>query len=125
MPWTVKEQGEMGRKELEISALACWLSSARKDAFNHPEHCSELFQHQLIALPDTIWEITIYHAWAACQESMTERVIRRDHYWECNGITADGNVSSSPLSKHCMVTLTSEWVLGMVSEDKIPLFLLL
>lgn len=105
--------------------MACWLSSVHKDACNHPEHCSELFQQQSIALPDTIWEITIYHAKAACQESMTERVIRRDHYSECNGITVDGNVSSSPLSKHCMVTSTSEWWLGMESKDKITLFLLL
>lgn len=83
------------------------------DGCSHPKGCSEIFQPQLIALSDTAGEITVSQGWAACQENMTERAIRRVLCGEGDGVTADRDVTSSPLSKHHVATLEREQWLGM------------
>lgn len=100
-------------REPEIPLLSCRPSSVRADGCYHPERCSEIFQPQLIALSDTIWEITISLGWAACQENMTERAIRRVLCREGDGVTADRDVTSPPLSKHCMATAKLKQWLGV------------
>lgn len=102
-----------GEKESEISVLSCWPLSVHVDGCYHPKCCSEIFQPQLIAWSDTIWDITISLGWAACQENMTERVIRRVLCGEGDGLTADRDVTSSSLSKHHVVTPKLEPWLGM------------
>lgn len=111
-----KEQGLVrgrGGEEPETSVSSCWPSSVRADGCYYPKRCSEIFQPQLIALSDTIWEITISLGWAACQENMTERAIRRVLCGEGNGVTADRDVTSSTLSKHRVATPNLEQWLGM------------
>lgn len=100
-------------REPEISVLSCWPSSVHADGCYHPKCCIEILQPQLIALSDTIWEITISLGWAACQENMTERAIRRVLCREGDGVTADRDVTSSPLSKHHVATAKLEQWLGM------------
>lgn len=57
-------------------------------------------------MPDAIWEITLPRAWAACQENVTERAIRRELYGEGDGIMANGKVTSSSPCKHRLATPT-------------------
>lgn len=97
----------------KISVLSCWPSPVHADGCYHPKHCSEIFQPQLIDLSDTIWEITISLGWAACQENMTERAIRRVLCREGDGVTADSDVTSSPLSKQRVATPKLEQRLGV------------